>query len=106
MNPTRWISLLVFALLAVVPVSASVDDAWLEVQEVLSAPDGRSLQEPVNDLIAEAEEIGLRRMTPYAAALVSWSLAHPDADMSILETAIAIDPELTASYFLLSRRSW
>ncbi len=105
MNPMRWISVLAFVLVAV-PASASVDEAWLEVQEVLSAPDGRSLQEPVNDLIAEAEEIDLRRMTPYAAALVSWSYANPDADVTILETAITIDPELPASYFLLSHRSW
>ncbi len=105
MNPIRWISVLA-VVLVVVPASASVDEAWFEVQEVLSAPDGRSLQEPVNDLIAEAEEIDLRRMTPYAAALVAWSSANPDADSSILETAITIDPELPASYFLLSRRSW
>ncbi len=102
----RWISVLVCALLVALPASASVDEAWLEVQEVLSAPDGRSIQEPVNDLISEAEEIDLRRMTPYAAALVSWSHANPDSDVSILETAITIDPELPASYFLLSRRSW
>jgi tetratricopeptide (TPR) repeat protein len=106
MTPMRWISVLVFSLLAVTPVSASVDEAWLEVQEVLSAPGGRSLQEPVDDLINEAKEIDLRRMTPYAAALVSWSHANPDADASILETAITIDPELPASYFLLSRRGW
>lgn len=106
MTPMRWIPVLVCALVAAAPVAASVDEAWLEVQEVLSAPDGRSMQEPVNDLIKEAEEIDLRRMTPYSAALVSWSHTHPEAGASVLETAIRIDPEFPASYFLLSRRSW
>lgn len=106
MTPMRWIPVLVCALVAAAPVAASVDEAWLEVQEVLSAPDGRSMQEPVNDLIKEAEEIDLRRMTPYSAALVSWSHTHPEAGAPVLETAIRIDPEFPASYFLLSRRSW
>jgi tetratricopeptide (TPR) repeat protein len=106
MKPMRWISLFVCALMVVPQASASVDEAWLEVQEVLSAPEGRSLQEPVIDLINEAEEIDLRRMTPYATALASWSESNPEADVSILETAIKIDPELPASYFLHSRRDW
>ncbi len=106
MNPVTRAVLLVCAVLAASPAAASVDEAWLEVQEVLSAPEGRSLQEPSDDLIKEAEEIDVRRMTPYAAALVSWSFANPDAEGSVLETVIAIDPELPASYFLLSRRSW
>jgi tetratricopeptide (TPR) repeat protein len=106
MRPVLGVLLLGLAVLAAPPAVASVDDAWLEVQEVLAAPEGRSLQEPVDDLIREAEEIDVRRMTPYAAALVSWSLANPDADSSILEAAVAIDPELPAGYFLISRRSW
>ena len=106
MKRVRWTLLLVCALVAVSPALASVDEAWLEVQEVLSAPDGRSLQEPVDDLISEAEEVDVRRMTPYAAALVSWFYANPDGNASVLETAITIDPELPASYFMLSRRGW
>ena len=46
--------LLVCALLMVAPSGASVDEAWLEVQEVLSALDGRSFQEPIDDLINAA----------------------------------------------------
>jgi len=106
MKPTLGALLLGCAFLVVQPAVASVDDAWLEVQEALSTPEGRSLQEPVDDLIREAEEIDVRRMTPYAVALVSWSLANPDADPSILETTIRIDPELPAGYFLISRRNW
>jgi tetratricopeptide (TPR) repeat protein len=94
------------AIVAALPVSASVDEAWLEVQEVLSAPAGRSLQEPIDDLINAAEEIDVRRMTPYAQALVAWAQAHPGADPQILQTVITFDPELPASYFLLSRAAW
>ena len=98
--------LLVCALLTASLSGASVDEAWLEVQEVLSAPEGRSFQEPIDDLINAAEETDVRRMTSYAAALVSWSHANPDGDPLVLETATIIDSELPASYFLLSRRSW
>ena len=106
MNSIPRAVLLVFAVLVASPAAASVDDAWLEVQEVLSAPEGRSLQEPLDDLAKEAEEIDVRRMTPYAAALVSWSFAYPESEELVLETTTAIDPELPASYFLMSRRSW
>lgn len=98
--------LVVCLVLATAPVGASVDEAWLEVQEVLSAPEGRSLQEPIDDLIQAAQEIDVRRMTPYAEALVAWSETHPDEAGPVLESAIAIDPELPSSYFLLARRSW
>lgn len=105
-GPAACAFLLVCVMLGVSPTAASVNDAWMEVQEILSAPEGRSVQEPVDDLITEAEEIDVRRMTPYAAALVSWAQANPETDNSILETAIRIDPELPSSYFLLSRQSW
>jgi len=98
--------LLVCVLLAASPIGASVDEAWLEVQEVLSSPEGRSIQEPIDDLINSAEEIDVRRMTPYASAFVAWSQANPDGDPLVLETATVIDSELPSSYFLLSRRSW
>ncbi len=106
MRPVLGAIVLVCAALLATPAEAAVDEAWLEVQEVLSAPEGRSLQEPIDDLIKEAEEIDVRRMTPYAAALVSWSIAYPEADRQILESTIKIDPELPAAYFLLSRSSW
>ena len=83
--------LLVCALLTASLSGASVDEAWLEVQEVLSAPEGRSFQEPIDDLINAAEETDVRRMTSYAAALVSWSHANPDGDPLVLETATIID---------------
>ncbi len=92
--------------LAVPTANASVDEAWLEVQEALSAPDGRSFQEPIDDLINAAEEIDVRRMTPYAAALVSWSQTNPEGDPLVLASAAVIDPELPSPYFLLSHRSW
>ena len=49
--------LLVCAFSTVSPAGASVEEAWLEVQEVLSAPEERSFQEPIDDLINAAEEI-------------------------------------------------
>lgn len=106
MKPSRRVAVLIAALFVALPAAASVEEAWLEVQEVLSAPEGRSLQEPVEDLISAAEEIELHRMTPYAAALVAWSEAHPDQGGVALETAIRIDPEFPAGYFLMSSRSW
>jgi len=101
-------SLVVIALvlLVVTPAAANIDEAWLEVQEVLSAPDGRSLQEPMEDLVNAAEEIDIRRLTPFAAALVAWSESHPEAGDLALETAVKIDPKLPASYFVLTARAW
>lgn len=101
-------SLVVIALAMLVasPAAASVDEAWFEVQEVLSAPDGRSLQEPVEELVNAAEEIDIRRLTPFAAALVAWSESHAGAGDLALETAVRIDPKLPASYFVLTRRAW
>ncbi len=106
MNPMRRLLPALCVLLAAMPVGASVDEAWLEVQEVLSAPEGRTLQEPIDDLTSEAEEIDVRRLTPYAAALVAWFQANPESGNMVLEAAIEIDPELPASYFLISHRSW
>lgn len=100
------LSVVIGALLAVSPALATVDEAWLEVQEVLSASDAQSLQEPVDDLIQTAEEIDLRRMTPFASAMVAWSLSHPEAGNAALETAVRLDPKLPAGYFVLSHRHW
>lgn len=104
----RFVSgiLVACALLTAAPAGANVDEAWFVVQEVLSAPEVRSLEEPVDDLVKAAEEIDVRRMTPYAAALVAWSETHPEAGNLTLEAAVRIDPELPASYFVLSRRAW
>ena len=98
--------LAVCALMAVVPASASVTERWLEVQEVLSAPEGRSVQEPIDELLQAGAEIDVRRMTPQAAALVTWSQGHPDQEDAVLNDATEVDPELPASYFLLSRNAW
>jgi hypothetical protein len=91
---------------AATTVGASVDEAWLEVQEVLSAPEGRSLEEHIDELIQSGQEIDVRRMTPHASALVAWSLTHPDSGDGVLEAATRVDPQLPASYFELARRSW
>ncbi|MEE4271396.1 MAG: hypothetical protein V2I67_06970 [Thermoanaerobaculales bacterium] len=106
MRALAGLSVLIGSLLAVSPAMASVDEAWLEVQEVLSASDGRSLVEPADDLIQAAQEIDLQRMPPYASAMVAWSIAHPEAGSAALETAVRLDPKLPAAYFLLSRRHW
>jgi tetratricopeptide (TPR) repeat protein len=88
------------------PLGASVTERWLEVQEVLSAPEARTLEEPIDELLQAGAEIDVRRMTPQAAALVSWSQADPNRDDSVLINATEVDPELPASYFLLSRSAW
>jgi len=106
MRLVRLASVLIVVSLIASPAAASVEEAWLEVQEVLSSPEGRSVQESVDDLINAAEEIEVRRMTPYAEALVAWSEAHPEHGDQILETAIRVDPDFPASAFLLSRRAW
>jgi tetratricopeptide (TPR) repeat protein len=106
MRPIRVAALLLFTTVASLPAAASVDEAWLAVQEALSAPDGRSLREPVDELVYVAEEVDLRRMTPYASALVAWAQAHPESGAEMLEAAVRIDPDLPASYFMLARRGW
>jgi tetratricopeptide (TPR) repeat protein len=103
-----WAGLLITACatLAAAPVAASVDEAWLEVQEGLSASEGTALNESIDDLVRAAEEIDVRRLTPYAAALVAWSLEQPADSTNVLETAIRIDPQLPSPYFILAGQSW
>jgi len=106
MRALAGLFVLIASLLAAVPAMGSVDEAWLEVQEVLSASDDRSLEEPADDLIQAAQEIDLQRMPPYASAMVAWSIAHPQAGNAALETAVRLDPKQPAAYFLLSQRHW
>ena len=88
--------LIACALLVGAPAGASVTERWLEVQEVLSAPGERSLQEPIDEMLQAGAEIDVRRMTPQAAALVSWSQANPGTDDEILINATEVDYIATA----------
>ncbi len=106
MKPLARVSILVCAAFVAAPVSATVDEAWLGVQEVLSAPEDRALDEPVDDLVRAAEEIDVRRLTPQASAMVAWSISHPEQGDAAMRTAIRFDSQLPAPHFLLSSRSW
>jgi tetratricopeptide (TPR) repeat protein len=99
-------SLVAIGALVALPAAGSVTEEWFEVQEVLSAPEGRSIEDPVDELVRAAEEIDVRRLTPQASALVLWSQSAATEGEIALRSAIRLDPELPASYFLLSRLEW
>lgn len=100
------VSVLVCAALAAASAEASVDEAWMEVQEALSASDEASLTEPIEELVESAEEIDVRRLTPQASALVAWSHGRSSAGEEALQAAVRLDAELPAAHFVLAERSW
>ena len=101
-----WLVASVALILA--PAEAAVDEAWMEVQEALSAKEFGEvpLQEHLDELVESAEEIDVRRLTAQASALVAWSQGHEDPGDLVLETAARLDPELPTTYFVLAARHW
>jgi hypothetical protein len=103
----RLIPVLLAILIAAIPARASVMDSWQEVQANLSSGDTAGAEEAIRSLQDEAAELEVRRMTAFAAALVTWAEASPGEDgVVILEAARQLDPEYPSSYFLDARWGW
>ncbi|MCP4895602.1 MAG: tetratricopeptide repeat protein [bacterium] len=104
----RVLCALVIAGIAV-PASAALTlaDGWVLIQQSLTESDAEGLQERIGDLQIGATEVGARRLTPYAMALVRWAENHPDEIGRIaIQGAIALDPLLPSPHFLLAQFEW
>ena len=94
-------------LLAAIPTQASLLDSWQDVQANLSSGDTAGANEAIRTLQDEAAELEVRRLTAFAAALVTWAEANPGAEgEAILEAARQMDPEYPSGYFLQARWGW
>jgi len=103
----RLFPLLFVSLVAAIPAQANLMDAWQDVQASLTAGDTAGAEEAIQSLKEQAAELGVRRMTSFAAALVAWAEANPGADgEAILQAARQLDPEYPATYFLQARWEW
>ena len=103
----RLLPLLFAAIVATAPAQASLMDTWQDVQTSLSSGDTVGAEEAIRLLQDEAAELGVRRMTSFAAALVTWAEANPGEDgEAILEAARQLDPEYPSSYFLQAQWEW
>jgi len=94
-------------LIVAIPAQASLMETWQDVQAYLSSGDTVGAEEAIRTLQEEAAELEVRRMTAFAAALVTWAEANPGADGEvILDAARQLDPEYPSSYFLEARWRW
>jgi tetratricopeptide (TPR) repeat protein len=100
----RLLSALVIVVAASGPARANLLDTWQEVQSHLATGDRTGAEQAIAALQEEAVELEIRRMPAFAAALVTWSEAHPGADgEAILRAAMQLDPDYPSSYFLASK---
>lgn len=92
-----------------VPVSASVGlaDTWARTRQELRAGNLKEIQQGVEELRTMASETGVRRLTPYASALVMWASTHPESDRrEIVRLARTLDRDLPSARFLAARLDW
>jgi tetratricopeptide (TPR) repeat protein len=103
----RLIPVLLAIVIVAIPAKATVMDSWQDVQSDLSSGDTGGAGEAIRTLQDEAAELDVRRMTPFAAALVAWAEANPGPDGEMmLEAARDLDPEYPSSYILEARWGW
>ena len=103
----RLFPALLAILLAAIPTQASLLDSWQDVQANLSSGDTAGANEAIRTLQDEAAELEVRRLTAFAAALVTWAEANHGAEgEAILEAARQMDPEYPSGYFLQARWGW
>jgi tetratricopeptide (TPR) repeat protein len=103
----RSLITLVVAVAVAAPVQANLLDVWNEVQSNLAAGDLEGADRAAQVLEERATELEVRRMTPFAAALVQWAESHPDADgEAALGLAQRLDPDYPSIYFADARLEW
>ena len=104
--PRRLLAFVFVAVVASVPANANLLDSWHEVQAQLSDGDMVGAEQAIAALQEEAVELEVRRMSAFAAALVTWAQAHPGADgEAMLRFAKQLDPDYPSSYFLAAHWS-
>jgi tetratricopeptide (TPR) repeat protein len=90
-----------------VDAASTLAESWLRVQQALASQDYEVLDQRILEFQQAADDVAVRRLTPYADALVTWAKDHPSPlAESVARRARVLDPELPSSYFLLSRIQW
>jgi tetratricopeptide (TPR) repeat protein len=100
---------LVILVAAAAPAQArsTLAEQWLLVQQGLVSENREEVEGRILEFQQTADDLAVRRMTPYAAALVLWAKDHPGAlAETVVRRAQVLDPELPSSYFLLARWQW
>jgi len=102
---------LAFALVlsAAGPAAAASElvESWLRVQQALAAEARDDVDARILEFRQTADELGARRLTPYAAALVMWAEDRPAViGEPVVMRARILDPKYPSSHFLLSRWLW
>lgn len=92
---------------ATVHAGSTLAESWLRVQHALASQDYEILDQRILEFQQAADDVAVRRLTPYADALVTWAKDHPSPlAESMVRRARVLDPELPSSYFLLARIQW
>jgi tetratricopeptide (TPR) repeat protein len=104
----RWVAvLIVVCVCSPADARSTLSEHWLRVQQALAVEDIDAVEHRILEFQQAADDLAVRRLTPYAAALVLWAKDHPGvlAD-TVVRRARVLDPELPSSYFLLARWQW
>ncbi|NOZ95195.1 MAG: tetratricopeptide repeat protein [Acidobacteria bacterium] len=105
----RWLIPLVLGLLLVAPAagSATLSEGWAHVQEALENGDAGALNDTGRELLTVAGDLGVKRLTPYARALLSWGETNSGP---VAETAVRLaerfDPRSPEVAFHHARVRW
>lgn len=101
---------LILALVCGSPGNASANslvDSWSAVQQSWAAGDAAGLEADLQRLTDECQELGLRRVTPFAAALAAGSVNQPeDIRNLLLQSAKRLDPILPEVRFCAGKAAW
>ncbi len=94
--------------LSILPVSSnSLVDSWAGVQQALVSSEATKLEAELQRLLTETRELGIRRATPYAAALSAAVSDRPDDVASVvIQACKRLDPVLPAPRFQAGRLAW
>jgi len=80
-----------------------IEQAWLRLARALSPLDPEALRERTDEAIAVAQKQELRRLTPFALALVAAARTQPPARaQAVLAQALRLDPDSPEAAFSLA----
>lgn len=85
--------------------SGEVEQAWFRLVQALDARDQQAVSARAAELTALADRVSLRRLTPFALALVARAAgAQAGEAESLLETATRLDPDCAEAHLGLAAR--
>ncbi len=80
-----------------------VEQAWLRLTQALDNGDALAVKERVDELATLSSELGLKRLTPLALALVARSRTQSSAAAAAtLKQAVRLDPDSPTTHFALA----